>query len=237
MSSELEDRLVRALAGVAPAAAATEQARARALGAVASVPRRRRSPVAGVGALAAILAAGAGMAATGRLVPSSDTPGRHPPASAMQSAAPAVELTGGRAWVTRASGARISRRASAVELSPAAVFVAFGERGALVASELDGDVRWRVVVRGEVLRIAWAPYPTYIAYVVRTGERHDLRVIWANGRNDRLVARAVAPLMPRWRADTGALDYLGADGRAWTWEREPDRVRPRTQAPARRATG
>ena len=237
MSSELEARLARALAGLTPAADVTERARARALAGVACAPRRRRSPTAGVGALAAVVAAGAGMAATGRLVPGADTQARRAPASATPAAVPAVSLTDGRAWVTQASGARISRAASAVVLSPAALFVAFGERGGLVAAELDGDVRWRVVVRGEVVQIAWAPYPTYIAYVVRVGARHDLRVIWANGRHDRLVARMVSSLMPRWRADTGAIDYLGADGRAWTWEREPDRVRARTRPSARAATG
>jgi hypothetical protein len=138
-----------------------------------------------------------------------------------------VTLSGGRAWVLTASGQRVSRPASAVELSPAGLFVAFGQAGALIATELDGAERWRVAVHGEVVRIAWAPYPTYIAYVVHAGRRYDLRVIWANGRHDRLAAANVAPVRPRWRADTGALDYVRADGRAWVWEREPDRRHPR----------
>ncbi len=227
MSSDLEARLVRAFARVAPTPEETERVRARVLGATTPFPRRRRVHVLGGGVLAAVIAAGVGMAAAGRLVPGTHAPTAKTPTLATPVRPAAVVLTDGHAWVTRASGARISRPASAVELSPAALFVAFGERGALVAAELDGDVRWRVEVRGEVVQIAWAPYPTYIAYVVRSAGRHDLRVIWANGRHDRLVARDVAAARPRWRLDTGALDYADADGRDWTWEREPDRLRPR----------
>ena len=227
MSSDLEALLVRAFARVAPTFDETERVRARVLGAAPPGPRRRRVHVVGGGVLATVIAAGVGMAATGRLVPGTYAPTSSAAKVVTSAGAPAVVLIDGRAWVSRASGARISRPASAVELSPAALFVAFGERDALVAAELDGEVRWRVAVRGEVVQIAWAPYPTYIAYVVRTAGRHDLRVIWANGRHDRMVARDVAAARPRWRLDTGALDYADADGRTWTWEREPDRLRPR----------
>lgn len=231
MSSELEARLAQALRGLAPTAGETARARAAALDALTPVPKRARARVVGGGFLiAATVTAGAGMAATGQLVPTVERPSITQPALVVPAGAPAVAaLVGDRAWVATASGDRTSRPATAVELSPAGLFVAFGSPGALSATELDGDQRWRVRVPGEVVSIAWAPYPTYIAYVVRRGARHDVRVIWANGRHDRLIARDVSSRQPRWRADTGALDYVGADGRTWTWEREPDRLRPRSR--------
>ena len=227
MSSELEARLVRALASLTPTSHERARARAGILAAVTHVRRRGRVRVVGGGLLAAAtITAGAGVAATGHLVPGAHRSPVAPADLVVPDGAPAVTaLADGRAWVVTASGVRTSRPASAVELSPAGLFVAFGERGGLLAAELDGDVRWRAAVDGEVVRIAWAPYPTYIAYVVHHGERYDLRVIWANGRHDRLIAPDIAPTGPRWRSDTGALDYVRADGRAWTWVREPDVLR------------
>ncbi len=231
MSSDCEARLIRALAGLTPPPTAAARVRATVLASVMPSRRRGRARAVGGGLLAAAtITAGAGMAATGNLVPGMRQSAVAPPDLVVPVGAPAVTaLAGGRAWVATIAGETISRPASAVELSPAGLFVAFGERGALVAAELDGVVRWRTPVDGEVVQIAWAPYPTYIAYVVRRGGRHDLRVIWANGRHDRRVARDVAPTRPHWRSDTGALDYVGADGRAWTWEREPDILRPRSE--------
>jgi hypothetical protein len=185
----------------------------------------------GGGLVAAVMiTTGAGMAATGNLIPATRAPAPEPPQLVVPAGrSAAVGLADGRAWVVAAAGSRQSRAATVVELSPAGLFVAFGMRGSLVASELGGATRWRAAVPGEVVQIAWAPYPTYIAYIVRRGERHDLRVIWANGRNDRLVARDVAP-GARWRADTGAVFYQARDGGAWMWEREPDRLVPRPPA-------
>lgn len=229
MSSDFERRLARALRDGAPAGDVTDRARAVVVAAAPSGRPWRRGRTMVGGLLAAVtVTAGAAMAATGNLIPESGVPAPEPPRLAVaEGRSAAVGMADGRAWVATAAGVRHSRSATAVELSPAGLFVAFGTRGSLVAAELDGDTRWKAVVRGDVVQIAWAPYPTYIAYVVRRGRHHDLRVIWANGRNDRLVARNVAPTRPRWRADTGAVFYTARDGRAWTWEREPDRLVPR----------
>lgn len=226
MRSDLDVRLARALTGMEPTPQASARARSAVLASVAPLRRARARIVVVALAGAATIVAGAGVAGQGYLTPGSRQVEVESPDLVVPDGTSAVTtLAGGRAWVATSSGRRTSRPATAVEVSPAGLFVAYGERDGLVAAELDGDVRWRIAVAGEVVRIAWAPYPTYIAYVVRRGGQYDLRLIWANGRHDRLVARNVAAARPRWRPDTGAIDFVRSDGRVWTWEREPDLLR------------
>ena len=144
--------------------------------------------------------------------------------SAHVSPAHGVVLQHGVLRVSAGTGQAWTRGATAVEPSPAGLFIAYGERGGLVAAELDGDVRWRQPVTGSVVAINWAPYPTYIAYIVRRGRTHDLHVIWANGLHDKVIARGVASTPLAWRKDTGGVTFAWSDGRAAVWQREPDRV-------------
>lgn len=223
MSEELEVRLADAFGLVGPTVRATDSARQAVLATIPAPPRRSRRRSLSMGCLvAATVTAGVGAAASGRLpvLQSSAPPAPPVPDLTVPAGAPgAVALVDGRAWVVAADGHRVSRRATAVELSPAGLFVAFGHRDRMVVTELDGDERWHVRTSGPVEAIAWAPYPTYIAYVARRGRARDLHVIWANGRADRVIARHVAPARPRWRADTGGLTYVTASGRRATWTR------------------
>jgi hypothetical protein len=77
----------------------------------------------------------------------------------------------------------------------------------------DGRRAWSHPTGGRVVAAAWAPNPIVVAYVVRRGERSELRVIEGNGRNDQLVDDDVAEARPSWRADTHAIAYVGSDGR------------------------
>ncbi len=216
MSAEIDRRLRDTLAGPQPTSDATERARAAVLGMV-PVPRRAarwswRPLLAVVGAV--MLAAGVAVASNATRSSRAKTP---PVAPIMATAdpRPQAQLRSGRAVVTSSQG-RISRPATAVVTSPAGLFAAFGESGSLVVTELDGDVRWRYRVDGTVVAIAWAPYPTYIAYVVRRGRGHDLRLMWANGTHDRLFASDVSSAVPKWNRETTALTFTTGDGRRVT---------------------
>jgi hypothetical protein len=220
LSAELERRLRAALGSAAPSLEATGRARGAALDAIPRVvaaPRRRRlRPIVAV-ALGAALVAGVAVAA--RTVVVTSAPPSAEPASPIlepRNGRAVAALDGTRAWVAAPDGTRFSRPATAVTISPAGLFAAFGGRRELVVTEMDGDVRWRRAVPGTVVAISWAPYPTYIAYLVRRGSRHDIRLIWANGRNDRLFATGVAAIPPRWSADTESLTYTTAEGRGVT---------------------
>jgi hypothetical protein len=217
MSADLDACLIAALRGAVPSSDATGRARDVVLAACPPPARRRRWRATGAGLLlAAAVGAGVGMAATGSLPTLRDEP--QPPTIGVPAGRlGATALWGGRAWVATPEGGVISREATAVEMSPAGHFVAFGGRGVLVAAEVDGTQRWTHRVRGTVVRIAWAPYPTYIAYVVRRGWAHDLHVIWANGRNDVLAAAGVRPDGLRWRPDTSGVTYVDAGGAARVW--------------------
>ncbi len=216
MPADVGRRLRDALAGPQPTSDATERARDAVLGTV-PVPRRAarwswRPLLAVIGAV--MLAAGVAVASNATR--SSRT--KPPPAAPVVATAdprPQAQLRAGRAVVTSPLG-RISRPATAVVASPAGLFAAFGESGALVVTELDGDVRWRHPVNGTVVAIAWAPYPTYIAYIVNRGRGHDLRLMWANGTHDRLFASDVSATAPTWNRETTALTFTTREGRRVT---------------------
>lgn len=220
MSADLERRLRDALESTGPTREATGRARVAVLDTItraAPAPRRVRvRAIVGV-ALAGALVAGVAVAARTVVQPTPRAPdGPSPPVLEPRNGRAVAALVGSRAWVAAPGSRRFSRPATAVTISPAGLFAAFGGRRELVVTELDGDVRWRHPVPGTVVAIAWAPYPTYIAYVVRHRGRHELRLIWANGRRDRLFASGVAPAAPRWSADTESLTYVTDGGRSVT---------------------
>ena len=103
---------------------------------------------------------------------------------------------------------------TAAELSPRALYVAAGIGRTLVAMAPDGRRAWAYPAGGTVAAIAWAPSGLEIAYVVRRGGGFELRRIEGDGDHDRVVDRAVRPVRPSWRADSLALAYVGAGGRA-----------------------
>jgi hypothetical protein len=123
-------------------------------------------------------------------------------------------VAGDRLWLGTRSGLGVQGLAvSAAELSPSALYAAVGIGGSLVAMAPDGREAWSHPTGGRVVAAAWAPNPIVVAYVVRRGERNELRVIEGNGRNDQLVDADVGRARPSWRADTHAIAYVGADGR------------------------
>jgi hypothetical protein len=103
--------------------------------------------------------------------------------------------------------------ATAVALSPHALYVAAGIGHWLVALAPSGRKAWSQPTGGKVVAISWAPDGFRIAYVVRTGRRFTLRAIYGNGRHDVLIDRSVRPVQPSWRADSLAFAYVGAGGK------------------------
>lgn len=239
--SDAEARLRAALRRLPePDGATTERARRAALAAIPSRDGTRRRFMAGALATvaAAALVAGVALGATGRL----DVRIGPPPGPVTERPAPARlgELTlpagvrgmavvsSGRLWLATRGGLRASGLAvSAAELSPNARYAVVGIGDALVALAPDavaGRTAWSQPVGGRVVAASWAPNPILIAYIVRVGDRHELRVIEGDGDDDRLVDPDVAPVRPSWRADTGALAYAGAGGALRILDRASGRI-------------
>ena len=224
--SALDDRLRRALEGLP---GPSDRARSRAEGAALDTlpgPARRRPrwllAAAAVGA--AVVAAGAALAATDRLYvrigePSAqERPAATPASGAVRLPEDSEGLAlvaDGRLWLATRSGLGVQGvAASAAELSPNATFAAVGLGRSLVAIAPGGRRAWSHPTRGPVVAAAWAPNPIAIAYVARRGDALELRVIEGDGDGDRLIDPDVAPVPPSWRADTQALAYVGRAGRA-----------------------
>lgn len=227
--SELERRLRRALRDLPDGdPAARERAEERALGALPTrAPRRRpRWLFATAGIAAAVALAGVALAATDRLAvrigePAADEAplqAAGPPAGrvVLPSGVSGIGLvSGGRLWLGTESGLGVQGlAASSAELSPNALYAAVGIGRSLVAMTPDGRRAWSHPTTGPVVAAAWAPNPIVIAYVVRRGDRNELRVIEGDGDGDYLVDPDVAPVRPSWRADTLALAYVTRAGAA-----------------------
>ncbi len=231
-----EERTRQALAGLpGPSAEATDRARRAALDALPEpIPRRhrerRRTALAvGLAAALAVATAGIALAATGRLEVriGADTPSER--AAARSPAVPPVgriaipdgvngiaAVAGGRLWMATRTGFRVEALAvTAAELSPNARYAAAGIGNSLVVLAPDGRRPWSLPVGGRVVAAAWRPnpLPTEIAYVVRRGGHHELRVVQADGDGDRLLDPSVAPVRPSWRSDSPSLAYVTASGR------------------------
>jgi hypothetical protein len=223
MSSELEQRLQRALEKVEPSEPATEQAKASALSAAAGSGLRSRYRLALVAAalVGALVVTGVTLAASRTVreaVGIADPPptqrpppdrGPLPPGSGGFAA-----YGGGRLWLASPSLNVANRAYSAAELSPGAINMAVGSGHRLDVVRLsDGSIAWSHVTAGRVVAAAWAPIGTEIAYVVESHGGAQLRMIEGDGDHDRLIDGSVSAVTPSWRADSLALAYTGADGR------------------------
>jgi hypothetical protein len=112
------------------------------------------------------------------------------------------------------------REASSAALSPHAVYVAAGIGKSLVVMAPDGRRAWSHAAGGQVVAIAWAPDAIRIAYVVRERHRLVLHVIWGTGIHDKVIDPRVRGVRPSWRADSLALAYVSAGGRANVYDLE-----------------
>jgi hypothetical protein len=256
VSSDRDRRLRRALDGPRSGGDVEERALATALAALpARRPRRQRALVlAAAATLAAATVAAAGALAAGTLHVSLGKPVASPATrtvAARTSAARLVVPAGahgiaavvdGRLWLTTADGVRIEGlRVTSAELSPRALYVAAGIGRTLVAMAPDGRRAWAYPTGGSVAAIAWAPSGLEIAYVVRRRGGFELRLIEGDGDHDRLLDAEVRPVRPSWRADSLALAYVGAGGRAVVYDlgherravvRDPARATAVAYAPA-----
>lgn len=233
MSSELEARLRRLLAGAASTGDVEERALRRALGALPAPDRgrhRRRAltlavaATIGVMSLAAgaLAAAGALHVSLGRTAPSTSATGSSSGATRLvlqQGRRGVAAVIDGRLWLTTQNGMRIEGLpVSSAELSPHARYVGAGMGHELVVMAPNGRRAWMHPARGDVVSISWAPNGLVIAYVVRTRAGFQLRLIEGDGDHDRLLDPAVRPARPSWRPDTLALAYVGAGGHAVVYD-------------------
>jgi hypothetical protein len=132
-----------------------------------------------------------------------------------------ASIVDGRLSVAIKGGFRLETDATAAALSPHALYVAAGIGHSLVAMAPDGRVAWSHRVRGHVVAIAWRPDGLQIAYLVRSGSRVALHLIYGNGKpgSDRTIDRSVRAVRPSWRADSLAFAYVGAGGRLIVYDR------------------
>ena len=206
MSSELEQRLQRALAEVVPGESAGDQAREAALSALPHSMRRRHRLALVLAAVVAVLVlAGAALAAsrTAREAvgladhPTSTRSHMRPTGLLPSGSSGFAAFGGGRLWLASPGLKTAGRRFSAVELSPGALNMAVGSGHSLKVLRLsDGSVAWRHPAGGQVAAAAWSPIGTEIAYVVRSGRIYQLRMIEGDGDHDRLLANDVLPVRP-----------------------------------------
>ncbi len=227
MSRELEQQLERLLREPR----ADEDVERRALGlALAALPSEARGArrrvrmvvLAAAAALVLLAVAAAALATAGALHvslgPSTAKRAPSPPV------APQLQVPAGadavaavidhQLWLTTRAGLRIQGLpVRSATLSPHALYVAAGIGSSLVAMAPNGTRAWLHPAGGPVVAIAWAPDGLRLAYVVRRGDRFQLRTIEGNGIEDRLLDGQVRPVTPSWRADSLAVAYVGEGGR------------------------
>jgi hypothetical protein len=229
MSGELERRLERLLREPRSSGEVERHALDLALAALpAAVPggaegRRRVLLVALTATLGVLGAAAAALAAAGALHLSVGTAPPPTPATPSELLVPAgahavAAVVDGRLWLTTRSGLRIQGLpVHSATLSPHALYVAAGIGDSLVAMAPSGTRAWSHPVGGPVVAIAWAP---------------DGLRIEGNGIGDHLLDARVRPVSPSWRADSLAVAYVGAGGRAVVYDFAHDAHRLAGTAPA-----
>ena len=228
MSSELERRLEGLLAEApAPEPGAGEEALHRALRALdPSAPPRRgiRTAVLVFAAAAVLLGIAAGsLAAAGALHVSIGQKAKLRPAITQlvlpKGANGIAAIVDGKLSVVIKGGFRLQgQRATAVAISPHALFIAAGIGHSLVAMAPDGNQAWSHPAGGRVDAIAWRPDGLEIAYIVRHRGRLVLHVIYGNGKKDMTVDSSVRAVRPSWRGDSLELAYVGAGGSAVVYD-------------------
>lgn len=227
MSSEVERRL-EAMFSEAPEPdpGAGEEALHRALHALHPVaaPRRglRTAVLAFAAAILLLVVAAGSLAAVGALHVTFGAKAKPRPATSQLSlpkgANGLAAIVSGRLAVVTRGGHLHGLPATAVALSPHALYVAAGIDRSLVAMAPDGRRAWLHPVGGSVVSIAWAPDGFRIAYVVHAGRRLVLHAIWGDGTHDRVIDRSVRGVRPSWRADSLAFAYVGAGGNAIVYD-------------------
>jgi hypothetical protein len=242
MSSEFERRLEGILAEAPePDPGAGEEALHRALRAIHpyAPPRRGiRTAVLVFAAAAVLLGIAAGsLAAAGALHVSFGAKAeRHPPTSGPLTLPKGTNgvaaVVDGRLSVVIKGGFRLQVAATTAALSPHALYVAAGIGHSLVAMAPSGRRAWSRAVRGRVEAISWAPSGLQIAYVVRSGHRLALHLIYGNGKNDRTIDRSVRAVHPSWRADSLAVAYVGGGGKAIVYDLGHERHRVAASLPS-----
>ena len=227
MSSELEQRLEGLFAEAPePDPGAGEKALHRSLRALhpAAPPRRGfRAAVLVLAATVVLLVIAAGsLAAAGALHISIGAKPKPPPAAVQltlpKGANGIAAMVEGRLSVVIRGGFRLQTPATAAALSPHALYVAAGIGNSLVALAPNGRTAWSHPAGGKVVAISWAPFGNRIAYIVHTGRRFELHVIYGNGIHDRTIDRSVRAVRPSWRADSLAFAYVGGGGRAVVYD-------------------
>ena len=222
MSSELERRLEGLLAEAPePDPGAGEEALHRALRALQpAAPARRgvRTAVLVFAAVAVLLGIAAGsLAAAGALHVSFGSQAKQRRAITQlrlpHGAKGIAAIVDGRLSVVIEGGYRLQgQAATAVALSPHALYVAAGIGSSLVAMAPDGRRAWSHPAGGRVVAIAWRPDGLEIAYIVRLGHHLVLHVIYGNGTKDETIDRSVRAVRPSWRANSLAVAYVGGGG-------------------------
>lgn len=229
MSSELERRLGGMLAEAPePERGAGEEALRRALRALhpsASPHRGLRTAVLVFAAAVVLLAIAAGsLAAAGALHVSFGAKAKHRPPATTELTLPnrangIAAIVDGRLSVVVKGGFRLQgQEATAVALSPHALYIAAGIGRSLVAMAPDGRRAWSHPAGGKVVAASWAPDGLEIAYVVRHGRHLELHLIYGNGRKDTTIDRSVRAVRPSWRADSLAFAYVAAGGKAIVYD-------------------
>ena len=226
MSADLERGLADAFERLPrPAAEVTARARSAALATVP--PRRGHAPrrllVAVAVALCGAAVGAAALAAVGQLHVELGAPRRAQPERTRLTVPPETHgialLAGGKLWLATRGGLRIEGMpASAVELSPRALYAVVGVGSSLVALAPGRRRAWTHPTPGPPIAAAWSPDGLKIAYVVRTGRRAQLHLIEGDGDHDRLLDPAVAAAKPIWRRDSLALRYVRATGRGSSYD-------------------
>lgn len=224
MSSELERRLEGLFAEAPePDPGAEAEALHRALQALrpAATPHRglRAAVLAFAAAVVLLVIAAGSLAAAGALHVSLGTKAkpRHAPSRLVlpEGANGIMAVVDGKLSVMTKSGLGLQGRpVSAAALSPRALYVAAGTGNSLVAMAPDGRRAWTHPAGGKVVAIAWAPDGFRIAYVVHVGRHFALHTIYGNGIHDTTVDSSVRAVRPSWRADSLAVAYVGAGGKA-----------------------
>jgi hypothetical protein len=223
MSTELE-RQLRAGFGRLPKPTREASARARAAALDALGPQRRRSRgglLLVAFAVAFVVGAGAAaLAATGKLhvrLGTGRQPARPVPSDLSVPAGShgIAVVAGGKLWLATRSGLRIEGMpVSAAELSPRALYAVVGIGSSLITLAPGNRRPWVHQTDGRVVSAAWSPDGLKIAYVVARRGADELRLIEGDGSPDRLLVRRVRPVRPSWRADSLAVAYVDAHGRA-----------------------
>ena len=227
MSSELERRLEAMLADAPePDPGAGEKALHRALHSLQPVSHSHRGLRTAVlvfaTAVALLVVAAGSLAAAGALHVSFGAKAKPRPVTTQLSlpkgASGIAAIVDGRLSVVTRGGFGLQVRASAAALSPHALFIAAGIGHSLVAMAPNGRRAWSHPVGGTIVAVAWAPDALRIAYVVRDAHRLALHIIWGTGTHDRALDDSVRAVKPSWRADSLALAYVGAGGKAVVYD-------------------